>query len=86
MVALKSSQTVTRVTDRRNWLFDDLLMNASTELVLALGVLAALGTAALRFGVSNAMEGLGLTFLLVCLKIARAAIRGLAALLKMLSR
>ncbi|MGH2695098.1 MAG: hypothetical protein ACRDJJ_09845 [Actinomycetota bacterium] len=57
-------------------------MNASTELVLAVGIVAALGTAALRYGASNAMDGLGLTLLLVGLKIARAGSRALAGLLK----
>lgn len=77
---------MTRVTDIRDQLFDDLSMNASSEFVLAVGVVAALGAAGLRFGPSNAIEGLRLTLLLMGLKIARSALRALSAALKTLRR
>lgn len=77
---------MTRVTDIRDQLVDDLSMNASSELVLAVGVVAALGAAGLRFGPSNAIEGLRLTLLLVGLKIARSVLRALSAVLKRLRR
>lgn len=70
----------------RDRLLDNPLMNASTEFALAVGVVATLSAAALRFGPSNAIEGLGLTFLLVGLKIARLGLRALSGVLKLLRR
>jgi hypothetical protein len=61
-------------------------MSDSTELVLAVWVVALLGAAALRWGASNAMEGLALTLLLVALKIVRSGFRASSALLRLLFR
>lgn len=77
---------MTCATDKEDRWFDYPGMSDSTEFVLAVWVVAALGAAGLRWGASNAIEGLALTLLLAAPKIARAAIRASCALLKLLFR
>lgn len=61
-------------------------MDTSSELVVVVTAIATLIAAALRWGAHDAIEGVGLTMLLLGMKAVRAGVRVLLTLLRMLPR
>lgn len=74
---------VTSITNFKGRLSDAPKMETS-ELFIAAGILGALAGAALRFGPSDALEGLFLLTALAGMKIARACLRGVLVVLRLM--
>ena len=72
------------VTNLRDRMSDPSRMDASTEVYVAAGIVGLLGGAAIRFGPSDALEGLFLLVALTVLKVARAFLRGALVVLRLM--
>lgn len=59
-------------------------MDTSPEIFIAAGIIGVLCGAAIRFGPTNALEGLFLLISLAALKTARACLRGVLLVLRLL--
>lgn len=75
---------MTSVTNASDRVSDAPRMDTSPEIYVAAGIVGLLGGAALRFEPSDALEGLFLLTALTVLRAARACLRGVLVVLRLM--